>query len=172
MAGEGGKALRLALLLEQLNLNTPLARRNMFTSNAADRIAAVMDPWIRTQGVEGGDVLADYPALLGQLAGYFQQGGGGMASVAGDAREAARRAASDPIFQQGGRDDDLYAMLAAFNQLASLPQNEWLQRAYGNLREGLLGDYAGFNSDPARYGTTDLLGFIRENPTYQFMTGQ
>lgn len=169
------KAGRMAALMARLGFGNPMRSRSVFGSTVGGRLGKMLDPWIDTQGIAGGNVADNYSGLIDKFVGNFENGGGGMGAIAGDAQNAARTIASDPRYSNM-EDPELIAMLQSMSQLANSTQNEWLQRAYGNVQDDSVQDFyttvdkaAQSGGDPAgiRY-----LPYVRQNPLFAFLTGQ
>jgi len=172
---QGDKATRMAALLDRLGLGDPMRQRSTFGKAIAGRLGQLLDPWLQTQGIAGGNVADNQSNLIDKFVGNFQNGGGGMGALAGDASNAARIATTDPRYT-GLDNEELIAMLHGFNQLANLPQNEWLQRAYGGLQDDSVANYYGQVNKAAQNGgdpaSIRYLQTIKSNPLFGFLTGQ
>jgi hypothetical protein len=168
------EALRRAALMNRLGLGTPQRQRSVWGGAVGGTLGQLFDPWMQTQGIGGGDV-SNLSGLLDQFVSRFQDGGGGLASVAGDARTAASQAIGDPRFS-GLKDPELIAMLKAFSQLGNITSNDWLQRAYGNLQDDSVFDLYSQIDQAARQGqdpaSVNYLGILQDNPLYGFLTGR
>jgi hypothetical protein len=169
------KAARLAALMDRVGLGTPMRQRGVYGKAVGGALSDLLDPWVQTQGIGGGDV-SDISGLIDQFAGRFNAGGGGVASVASDARNAARQAAGNPTYTQGLDDPEIIAMLKGFNQLGSVGYNPWMQRAYGNLQDDSVFEFYNAVNQQARGGGDPAgiryLPYIQRNPLYGFLTGQ
>jgi hypothetical protein len=168
------EALRRAALMNRLGLGTPQRQRSVWGGAVGGTLGQLFDPWMQTQGIGGGDV-SNLSGLLDQFVSRFQDGGGGLASVAGDARNAAAQALGNPAFA-GLKDPELIAMLKAFGQLGNITSNDWLQRAYGGLQDDSVFDLYSQIDQAARGGldpaSVNYLDVIQQNPLYGFLTGR
>ena len=170
---QGNEVLRTAALLQRLGLGSPMAQSNMLGATRAQRATQLLDPWMQTQGMTGGNVADNFSSLMDKFVGYLTQSGG-MGAIAGDARAAAQALPGNPLFANAP-DNETIGMLKGFNQLANLPMNPWLQRAYGNLQDQSIAQYGNKLNEAAQGGLPldfNYLGYIQQNPLFQFLTGQ
>jgi len=169
------KAARMSALLGRLGLGDPMRQRSVFGSAVGGQLGKLLDPWMQTQGMAGGNVADNQSSLIDQFVNKFNTGGGGMGSVAADASNAARIASSDPKYASL-EDPELIAMLQGFSQLANLPQNPWMQRAYGNIQDDSVANFYGKVDQAAKGGgdpaSVRYLNTIKSNPIFSFLTGQ
>lgn len=169
------KAARMAALLDRLGLGDPMRQRSVFGSAVGGTLGQVLDPWMQTQGMAGGNVTDNFSNLIDKFVGNFKGGGGGMGAIAGDAANAARIASTDPRYTSL-EDPEMIALLQGFSQLANLPQNEWLQRAYGNMQDDSVSNFYGQVNKAAQNGgdpaSIRYLQTIKSNPLFGFLTGQ
>lgn len=171
----GDKAARTAALLQRLGLGDPMRQRSVYGQAVGGQLTQLLDPWMKTQGLGGGNVADNFSDLIDKYTGYFNQGGGGMGAIANDARSGLGTVMGDSKF--GALDDDEHiAMIQTLNELADLPKNSWLRKALGNIMDDSVGQfYAGVDQraragqDPAGFR---YLPFIKGDPRYAFMTGR
>jgi hypothetical protein len=167
------KVVRMAALLDRLGLGSPMAQSNMLGGDRANRAMQLFDPWMQTQGIAGGNVADNFSGLMDKFVGYLQNSGG-MGAIANDASSAARTVMTDPRFATQP-DEEMMSLLQGFSQLANLPGNEWLQRAFGNIQDQSVGQYgqllnqASHDKKPLDF---NYMGYIKKDPIYGFLTGQ
>lgn len=168
------KAGRLAALMQRLGLADPMRQRSVYGSAVGGRLSQVLDPWMQTQGLGGGDV-SGVSGMIDKFVGNFRNGGGGMGAIAGDARTGLQTVMSDPRYA-ALEDPEVIALIQGISQLANINQNEWLQRAYGNIQDDSVGGFYGAINQAARNGgdpaSIRYLPHIKNNPLYNFMTGR
>jgi hypothetical protein len=174
LALQTDKARRMAALFQALGIGSPQQQRSWAGSNMMNIAQSLFDPWSQTQGLNG--TTPTMQDMIAQFGRYMGAGGGGAASIRGDAANAIQKLGSGQGPLGARPDQEMLALLQSLSGLAHTGQNKLLQTGYGNLADEATGQYANAMNAVDRAGgnTADLsiLKFLQDNPTYRFLVGR
>lgn len=165
------KALRQQALYAALGIGDPAARRTLtgaIRSGVADKL---FEPWMQTQGVNGGTPMDGIQALIQKFAGDYSGAntGGFYGNIQNDARHAV-----GGIDWSALDDADVPSLLSGLQSLMTVGGNSIYQKTQGNrMDDALSSGIADWQQkEQAGNGTAySTIQFFRQHPEFAALVG-